>query len=1078
MIAWFAKNEVAANLLMFAIIITGAYTLTMGQIPVEVFPEFEINQATVQVPYRGATPEEVEESIVTRVEEAIADVQGIEKMLATASESGARLSIEIDDDYDRRDVLDDIKNRVDAISTLPVEAERPQVSLMDGWRSVMTVVLQGDLTERDLKELGNHIRDEIAGLPGVSITDLGAVRPYEISIEIDEATLQRYNLSFDQVGRALRESSIDVPAGTLKTESGQVVLRTKGRAYTGPEFEDIMIVKGEDGTRVKLGDIATVIDGFDENPFLARFNGKRCVLITVSREGKQNAIEISRTVNEYIEREKEQLPPGVSLETWSDSSRIVRGRLETLLDSASKSLLLVFLVLTLFLRPSLAIWVVVGIPVCFLGAIVFMPILDVTINIMSLFGFILVLGVVVDDAIVTGENIYTKQKQGLSPEEASIKGAKEVAMPVIFGVLTTVLAFVPLLFGTGFFGRAQRHIALIVIPVLLFSLIESKLILPSHLSHQLRYVVKRIASFFLPQICVRACSRAYRKFSWGQGLIADGLEWFVARVYHPVLRRALDYRYLTMALFLALFGLIIGLVGSGQVKRIRFPRVESERATATLSMQEGTPYEITSQHIQRIEDIARTMQETRVDGSGERVIQRVLSVTGGQGLSSSRSRSRLGATHLGEVSFYVKAPEDQVDPKIKTSDLVMEWRQSIGAILGAKELNFRAEIGRGGDPVDIELTGNDIDQLMRASAEIKDHLGNYPDLYDISDSADDTNDEIRLAVLPEAENFGVTEASLARQVRQAFYGEEIQRFQRGRDDIRVMLRYPERKRQTLASLEAMRIRTPDGEEIPFNAVAVATNAKSFPNIQRVDRKRSINVVADADTREADMPAITKSLTVFLDDLMVDYPGLNYSFEGEAEDARENQRTTIVGGMLLLFGIYTMLAIPFRSYIQPLIVMSVIPFGLIGGVLGHMIEGLSLSMLSYFGMLALTGVVVNDSLVLVDYINRRTREGMSVFQAANMGGAARFRAIMLTSFTTFAGLYPLIKLESTQAQFLIPMAVSLGYGVLFATFITLFLVPINYLILHDIKELFRMAVSEGETKAGGAGKMTAPATKAG
>lgn len=1072
MIAWFAKNEVAANLLLMAIVLFGGYTLFTGNIPVEVFPEFEINQATIQVPYRGATPEDVEESIVTRVEEAIADVEGIEKMLSTASESGAMIRVEIDEDYDRREVLDDIKNRVDSISTLPVEAERPRISLPEGWRSVMTVALLGDLGERDLKELGKRIRDDIANLPGVSIVDLGAVRPYEISIEIDESTLQRYNLTFDQVSRVLRDSSIDVPAGTLKTESGQVVLRTKGRAYTGEEFKDIVIVTGEDGTRVKLGDIATVIDGFDENPFVARFNGQRCVLITVSREGKQNAIDISKTVNDFMEREREQLPPGVSIAYWSDSSKIVRGRLETLLDSASKSLLLVFLVLTLFLRPSLAIWVVLGIPVCFLGAIGLMPMLGVTINIMSLFGFILVLGVVVDDAIVTGENIYTKQKLGLPPLKASITGAREVAMPVIFGVLTTVLAFIPLMFGTGFFGRAQRHIALIVIPVLLFSLLESKLILPSHLSHNLRHIVKRTGSFFLPKMIVEGCSRVYRKFSRAQGFVAEGLEWFVRRVYRPVLRVALDYRYVTMALFLAMFGIVIGLIGSGHVKRIRFPRVESERATATLTMQEGTPYEITARHVDRIEAIAEEMRAKYVDDDGEPVIQRVLSISGGQGLSSSRGQGNLGQTHLGEVSFYVLAPEDRtVD--VKTTTLVNEWRERIGPILGAKELNFRAEIGRGGDPVDIELTGNDIGQLMKASAEIKKHLNNYPDLFDISDSADDTNNEIRLSILPRAENFGVTEASLARQVRQAFYGEEIQRFQRGRDDIRVMLRYPERRRQTLASLRNMQIRTPDGDEIPFTAVAQATNAKSFPNIQRIDRKRSINVRADADTEKADIPSITDSLTVFLDRLMLDYPGINYSFVGEAEDAEENQQTTLVGGILLLFGIYTMLAIPFRSYVQPLIVMSVIPFGLIGAVLGHMIEGLSLSMLSYFGMLALTGVVVNDSLVLVDYINRRTREGMTVFDAAKVGGVARFRAIMLTSFTTFAGLYPLIKLESTQAQFLIPMAVSLGYGVLFATIITLFLVPINYLILHDIKELFRMAVADPETESGRHAKQPAP-----
>ncbi len=1063
MIAWFARNGVAANLLMFAIVIFGIGTLIMGKIPVEVFPEFEINQISIQIPYRGATPEEVEESILTRIEEAINDVEGIEKIVGFASESGANISIEIVDGYDRRDVLDDVKNRVDAISTFPVEAEKPRISLAQGWRSVISVVLYGDLSERDLKELGKQVRDDISNLPDVSAADLQGTRPYEIAIEIDEPTLQRYQLSFDQVATALRASSIDVPAGTLKTDSGQVVLRTKGRAYTGREFEDITILTASDGTRVKLGDIARVNDGFDESPFLSRFNGRRCVLIMVSREGNQNAITISRKVKEYMAEQATRLPPGVGIDYWSDSAKIVKGRLDTLIDSASKSLLLVFLVLTLFLRPSLAVWVVIGIPVCFLGAIALMPVLGVTINIMSLFGFILVLGVVVDDAIVTGENIYTKQKLGLSPYEASVQGTKEVARPVIFGVLTTVLAFIPLMFGSGFHGRAQAHIALIVIPVLMFSLIESKLILPSHLSHSLRHLIKSVAAFFMPSALVALCSRLYSNVSHFQQTIASGLEWFVKRLYQPILRVALNYRYVTIAIFVSGFAIVIGMMMSGHIKYRGFPRVQSERATATLSMQEGTPYAVTKEHIDRIQSIAEGMKAEYQDADGTPIIRDILSAVGGQGVSSSRRSSSTGQDHLGEVTFHVAAPEDRAST-ISTSDLASEWRKRIGSILGAKELNFRAEIGRGGDPIDIELRGPSIELLTKVSSKIKAHLGGYADLFDISDSVDDTNDELRLKIRPEAENFGLTEAALARQVRQAFYGEEIQRFQRGRDDIRVMLRYPQRERKTLASLEGMRVRTPDGQEVPFTAVAEAVNAKSFPRIQRIDRNRAINVRADANKEKADIPTITTSITEYLDEMLIEYPSITYSFEGEAKEARENSETTIVGGILLIFGIYTMLAIPFRSYIQPLIVMSVIPFGLIGAVLGHVIHGMSLSMLSFFGMLALAGVVVNDSLVLVDYINRRVAEGMPTFKAAFQGGGARFRAIILTSVTTFAGLYPLITLKSTQAQFLIPMAVSLGYGVLFATFITLLLVPINYLILDDIKRLFSMATAEGpETK---------------
>ncbi|MFV1994276.1 MAG: efflux RND transporter permease subunit, partial [Verrucomicrobiales bacterium] len=648
-------------------------------------------------------------------------------------------------------------------------------------------------------------------------------------------------------------------------------------------------------------------------------------------------------------------------------------------------------------------------------------------------------GVVVDDAIVTGENIYTHQRRGTDPLESSIRGAREVAVPVVFGVLTTILAFVPLLLGLGFNMHYASHIALVVIPVLLFSLVESKLVLPSHLTH------------------CRFGRQREGMFARFQDRFAHGLELFVDRVYQPALDRALRYRYVTMASFAGTLIVLLGIITGGHINTVRFPTVESERASARLTMQEGTPIEVTRGHILRMENIVREMALEYAGEDGVSVIENMLSSIGGQGVSSSRQKGVQGEPHLGQVTFYITAPEKR-SLKIGTNAIVDEWRRRIGPITGAKELYFRAEIGRGGDPVDIQITAPRLEELTAAAARVVEHLGEYPDLFDIADTLDATHDELLLRIKPEAEQFGLTMADLARQVRQAFYGEEVQRIQRERHEIRIMLRYPESDRRTLASLEAMRVRTPGGDEVPFNSVASATLGKSFPSIRRIDRNRTINVTADANKKTANIDFIQTGIALYLDELVREFPGMSYSFEGEAREARESAGAARLGWVIILFGIYAMLAIPFRSYVQPLIVMSVIPFGLIGAVIGHVIEGLPLSFLSYFGMLALAGVVVNDSLVLVDYINRQRRAGVPLVEAVSGAGAGRFRAIILTSLTTFAGLYPLISMTSTQSQFLIPMAVSLGYGILFATVITLFLVPTNYLVLEDVKGLLRRAMA--------------------
>ncbi len=1036
LIAWFARNGVAANLLMVSIVVAGVFALSTN-IPTEVFPEFELDRVTVSVPYRGSTPAEVEESVVIRIEEAIQDLQGIKHINSTASEGSGTVVIEVEKGHDSREVLDDIKNRVDAINTFPVETEKPVISLARPRGEVITVILAANMNEGDLRKLGEHIRDEIVNLPDVTQVSLGGVRPYEVAIEVSEQTLQQYGLTLDEVARAIRNTSIDLPAGAIKTQGGEVLLRTKGQAYVQEDFEDIVLITRPDGTRLTVGDIATVTDGFEETPLFAQWNGKPCVTISIARVGEQNAIHLARVVKAYLKDRQSSLPPGVELHYWNDRSRIVLSRLNTLTSSALQGGILVLLVLTLFLRPTVAFWVCAGIPVAFMGAIALMPYLGVTINVISLFGFILVLGIVVDDAIVTGENIFTHMQRGEGGLKAAIEGTQEVSVPVVFGVLTTVAAFVPIMMIEGFMGKIFGQIPMIVIPVLLFSLVESKLILPAHLRHL--HVNRRKGN---------TLSRLEKL----QRLFADGLEKFASGIYRPVLEKALRHRYATLTLFIFAAAFLFTLLASHRIMFVFFPRVEGEQATATLTMPLGTPEAITAKHIERIEQAAEKLRSDLIDPVTQvPLIQNIVSVTGGQGITGGGpgGRGRAGLSHLGEVSIQLADPEDR-SGAVSNMEIVQRWRGIIGNIPGAEDLNFRAEIGRGGSPIDLQLTGPSFDDLSAAAEEIKALLGNYPAIFDIADTYQNGKPEIKLRIKPEAETLGLNMSALANQARQAFFGAEAQRIQRGREDVRVMVRYPRDERSSLASLETMRIRTPDGQEVPFTTVAQMELGRSFSTINRIDRNRTVNVTADADKETANLETIKQDLAREVPKIISRYQGMNFTFEGEARDQAESFHSVFLGALAVLFVIYSLLAIPFRSYLQPLIVMSVIPFGLACAILGHIIMGLHISMMSIFGMLALAGVIVNDSLVLVDHINQRRRTGESIFNCVRTAGQRRFRAIMLTSLTTFCGLLPIMFEKSTQAQFLIPMAVSLGWGVMLGTFVTLLLVPINYLILEDLR----------------------------
>ena len=1030
MISWFARNGVAANLLMSSIILAGLFVL-FRKSTVEVFPEIDLDIVNIQMQYRGATPEEVEKGVVVKIEEAIQDLIGMKEIISSAAEGIGTIRVEVSKGFDPREVLDDIKNRVDAINTFPMETERPVFSIEKRRREVISVVVAGIMPERELRQLGERVRDDLTILPEVTQVEMVEVRPYEVSIEISEKTLRKFGITFGTVTEAIRRSSIDLPAGAIKTQGGEILLRTKGQAYVQEDFEKIVAITREDGTHLTLGEIATIKDEFEEEPISASYNGEPCVMIDVYRVGDQSAIRISKAVKDYIESARATMPPGIKLTYWRDWAKIIRNRLDTLTKNGLQGFVLVLLVLTLFLRFKVAAWVCVGIPVSFLGAVALMPVFGVTVNIISLFAFILVLGIVVDDAIVTGENIYTHIQHGDQGTEAAITGTKEVAVPVTFGVLTTIAAFVPLLYMEGRFARFFAQIPLIVIPVMAFSLIESKLVLPSHLKHVKPVIDPNTLPWLLRL----------------QRMVADGLLWCVDNWYRPVLSACLKWRYATASVFIGAFIIIIALVKSGAVGFTPFPRVESEVARAILTMPLGTPFEVTESHIRRINAAAKNLQEKYVDPyTGQKVIMNILATAGSAG-------HRRGHSNLGRVMFEIVPPEKRA-PCISMKQLVGEWRKLIGPLAGARELSFRAEIGHSRDPINIQLSGNDSELLAKLADRIKTRLSEYPVAFGITDTFELGKEEIRLAIKPDAELLGLTMADLGRQVRYAFFGQEAQRIQRGREDVRVMVRYPKSERRSIGNLHNMMIRTADGVEVPFHSVANVRPGRSYSTIRRVDRKRTVNVKADVNKEEADMQAINAELEEFLTELVRTHPGVSFSMEGEAREQRDNMNSLVWGGIPLVLIIYALLAIPFKSYFQPLIVMSVIPFGLMGAVLGHMIMNMKISMLSVYGLLALIGVVVNDSLVMVDYVNQRRGDGATIVEAIRSAGVARFRAILLTSLTTFVGLMPLLFEKSTQAQFLIPMAVSLGFGVLFATFVTLVLVPINYLVLEDLHSAWR------------------------
>ena len=917
---------------------------------------------------------------------------------------------------------------MDAINTFPGDAEKPIVALAERKREVIAVTVSSDYGEKETREYAETVRDQILRLPNVTQVELSGVRDYELAIEVSQDTLRQYNLSLAQISSAIANSSSDISAGNLKTEGGDVLISSKGQAYRKDEFASIVVKNQADGTIIRLGDVATIKDDFEETPVRTRFNGKQAAFIDVYRIGPQSAITVADDVKNYIEEQQATLPQGFKLSYWDDDSELVKSRIATLTSNALQGGILVLALLTLFLRPAIAFWVFIGIPVSFMGAFIAMPIFGVTLNIMSLFGFILVLGIVVDDAIVTGENVYTHLKTAKSGEQAAILGTQEVATPVTFGVLTTVAAFLPLAFIEGARGALFAQIPVVVIPVLLFSLIESKFVLPAHLKY----------------IKLRHQKGEPSKLEAIQQRFADGFESAILKYYQPILNTALRHKLATVSLFVGVFFIILTMITSGWTKFIFFPRIPSETVRVNLTLPTGTPFEVTNKYVIDMSEKAQQLQDKYRDpDTAESVILNILATTGGRG----------GVSNSGAVRFEI-TPAEKRESDIGSRELASEWRDLIGVIPGAESLTFRAEIGRSSDPIDVQLSGTSLTILQDVADNIKNRLATYPTVFDIADSMSDGKEELRIELTQQGLALGLNRVNVAGQVRNSFFGSQVQRIQRGRDDVRVMVRLPIDERRSIADLQNILINTPDGGSVPLSHVATLTAGQSPSTINRIDRYRTLNVTADIEKNNTNMTVLQADLAQYLDELMQQYPGVDYKLEGEAKEQRESFGSLAWALVFVFFIIYALLAIPFKSYMQPIIVMSVIPFGMIGAVVGHWIMGMDLTIMSLLGMLALIGVVVNDSLVLVDFINKKRSEGGDLIEAVKLAGASRFRPVMLTSLTTFIGLMPLLFEKATQAQFLIPMAVSLGFGIIFATFITLLLVPVNYMLMERFQGWFK------------------------
>ncbi len=1013
-----ANNHVAANLFMLILIAGGLIMLTQAT-KKEIFPEIDQGTVSITVPYPGASPVEVENGIILPVEEAIDGIDGIKEIKARASEGAGIVYADIFYDADQDKVATDIKNSIDRIITFPDDAEDPQVEIVTKKVMVIQIAVHGNIKEGILKEIVETMRDDMLRYDNISQVNIDALRPQEISIEVSLQTLRSYGLTLNEIAGIVKKSAVEIPGGELKTEAGKILLRTDERRNRAKEFKDIIIIADDAGSVVRLNEIAEIKDSFEDKELFAFFNGERSAVITVYRVGKQTPVEVSDSVKSYLKRIKPLLPPGIKTNILIDFSDIYKDRIHLLVKNAIIGLILVLLLLSVFLQPSLAFWVTMGIPISFLGSFLFLPGFDISINMISLFAFIVTLGIVVDDAIVVGDNIYECRLRGEDNITASINGAREVSIPVIFSVLTTVTAFAPMLFVQGDWGQVMRNIPLVVIIVLLISLFESLYILPAHLGH-------------IAQNKKDKTGGLTRFQSW----FSEGIIKISKDIYGPLVKWTIQNRWQTLAIGIAMLIIAIGFVRGGFIKFTLMNNPEGDWVIATANMPFDAPREDVFSVKELIEKSAR---DIIMENNGTKISKGISAIV--------NSSNKITVT----ASFV-----DSKNRDISLKDFTTAWRKKVGRVPGVETLKF--EIGKvghkSGPPIDIQFTHNDIHVLEQASAEMADRLSKYPGVLDVDNGFATGKPQIDFKLTPEGRSLGLTPFDLARQIRNSFYGIEAFSQQCGNNTVAINVKLPEDERNSIYSLKELIIRTPSGGEIPLEQAARFKQGTSYTNINRIDRKRIISVTGDIDLDITSVNNIVSSIDKYdLPELMEKYPGLHYVHAGEKKDSKEAMSTLITGFLVALLIMYCLIAIPFKSYIQSIVVLLAIPFGFIGALIGHLIMGYNLSLMSMFGFVALSGVVINDSLVLVHKANDlRNNKGFTLIEAIQQAGIRRFRPIILTSLTTFLGLSPMIFETSIQARFLIPMALSLGFGVLFATMITLLLVPAFYMIEVDIKEI--------------------------
>lgn len=1028
-IAWFARNHVAANLLMFVIILTGIFSALT--IRTQIMPDVQLDRITIQVPFPGASPGEVETGVVIRIEEAVRDIEGIVNMRSFANPSSGTVELDIETAYDGLAVLDEVNAAVDRIVNFPASIERPNIYRNQPQPRAISVQIFGELDETTMKGLAVTIQGEILSLPSVTKADVRGARPYEISIEVEESRLRQYGLSLQDVAQAVQRSSLDLPAGSIRSDSGDILLRTEGQAYRKADFEKIVLISASDGTRLTLSDIAEINDGFAEVRFYSLFNGKPSIGISVSAVGDQNQIDISNEVTEYVEKRSKTLPEGISIQSWGNSTAYLSESIGMMVSNMLMGIILVLVTLGIFLRLQLAFWVMLGMPIAFLGAFALLPLVDGSLNLLSLFGFILVLGIVVDDAIIIGESVQTAGEQDGHTLDNVIRGAKRVAMPATFGVLTTVATFVPFLTVPGGFGALPAAIGSVVILCLLFSIVESKLILPAHLA-SMRPITADDNS-------------ALRRF---QNYFSVGLKRFIQQQYQPLLVKAIEARYLTLSVFVGMLILAMGFVMGPYIKTVFFPVMSTDFIRGEIEMVDGTS---PAQVIKVVE---------RLNNS----------------LLSLDAEQPVEAKFLKNVAAYVYNTTGTVVAELKPVDslsqnpaqIATQWRDRVGEISGVKAIQITgAQKSHGyGKDINFKLISPNTQELEAAAEMLHQHLRSYEGVNDIENSNAGSIPEINLKIKPSAEALGLALTDLASQVRAGFYGVEAQRIQRGREEVKVMVRYPQQERESMGNLESMYIRTKEGDEVPFTAVAELEHRVSPSTIRRTSGQRAVIISADINTTITQPGKIVEDVTQgeFSRQLLQKHPDVSIELGGASQEEEELIQRMIFTTVLALFAIYALMAIPLKSYLQPIIIMAVIPFGMIGALIGHVIVGIPFSALSVYGIIALAGVVVNDSIILVDFVNKSVADGMDYVEAAIKAGSERFRAIMLTSVTTFFGLLPILTETSLSAQLVKPMAVSLGFGILFATVITLILIPCLYVVLNDIRLLRRPSAGSNVSNA--------------